>query len=125
MIAVSPGLVFRSASLKLKTKTAKSLKNKNKLMPPLTRLPSFNTNAIILGFVVYSNEVSKWLLRLSKNAGRYFKSHEEILRAFLVAKPELGITIRYGDAFCEQKYAFPTQAEFQEATHYKEYGRLS
>ena len=28
MIAVSPGLVFRSASLNLKTKTAKSLKNK-------------------------------------------------------------------------------------------------
>ena len=99
--------------------------SKNKAVkPPLARLPSFNTNATIIGFVVYSSEVSEWLAKLSKNARRYFLSHEKLLRAFLAVKPELTSSLRFGDDFCEQKHVFPNKEEFKEVTHYREYGKL-
>ena len=89
-------------------KPAEESKSKT-VKPPLSRLPSFNTNAIILGFVVYSNEVQDWLAKLSKNSRRYIQSHSKLLRAFLVVKPELRGALRFGDDFCEQKHIFPNK----------------
>ena len=98
---MSPGINFKSPADVLKAHKALDVQVKKTVKPPLTRLPSFNTNAIILGFTVYSNEIEQWLNRLSKNAQKYFNSHEKILRAFLVLKPELRGEVRFGDAFCE------------------------
>ena len=63
-----------------------------KAKPPLTKLPYFNVAALILSYYGYSDKAKRLLKRLNRNSRKYFLSHKEILRAFLVTwKPKAAI----------------------------------
>ena len=50
---------------------------------PFTNLPSFNVSALVISYKCYEFEAGPLLKCLSKNASRYYKSHNRILNGFL------------------------------------------
>ena len=47
------------------------------MKPPLTRLPSFLVNAVVLSFFLYEEDARLFLSRLSQNAKQYGSTHRE------------------------------------------------
>ena len=58
-----------------------------KVKPPLSSIPSFNVNALVLAFDGCDRDVSLLLRRLSRNSVRYLNSHEKILKSFVKPSP--------------------------------------
>ena len=56
-----------------------------KTMPPFHRLPFYNVGAIILSYFGFRKKVKNLLKHLNRNSRKYFLSHKDILRAFVVA----------------------------------------
>ena len=55
-------------------------------MPPFhSKLPFYNVGALILSYYGYRKKVKNLLKRMNRNSRKYFLSHKEILRAFVVA----------------------------------------
>ena len=67
-----------------------------KVRPPLTNLPSFNVNAIILSFDGCDKDVKCLLMRLNRNSHRYSVSHATILNSFLKSSPPQSKLIKFG-----------------------------
>ena len=67
----------------------KVFKKGNKVAPPLTALPSFLCNAIVLAYYESYDEVMDLLMDLNKNCRSYWRSeeHRTILAALLRFKP--------------------------------------
>ena len=60
-----------------------------KCYPPLEKIPSFISNAIILSYTGYAEEINTIMNLLSQNSRIYLKSHESILGDFLKKEPPM------------------------------------
>ena len=61
----------------------KSLNTSMKVRPPLTALPAFTIDAIILSFMGFEDEIFKLLGQLNNNGRLYAVAHADFLRPFL------------------------------------------
>ena len=76
--------------------------------PPFPALCSFHIAALVMSYRVYNDDVAPFLMRLSKKAGEYFESHEEIIKGFLKSPPELTSFIDFGTNMTEWANEYPT-----------------
>ena len=68
--------------------------------------------ALVMSYLVYNYDVKPFLVRLSKKAGEYFESHEEIIKGFLKSPPELKSSLDFGTSTMGWSSEYPTQEQF-------------
>ena len=71
-------IVKKSMTLRLK-----SLNTSMKVRPPLSGLPAFTVDAIVLSYMGYEDEIFKLLNQLNNNGRLYAVAHASYLKPFL------------------------------------------
>ena len=81
--------------------------------PPFASLPSFNVDATILSYVYYNEDAQRFLTKLSKNAGKYYENHKNILKGFIKQAPKLTNTLEFGETSKEWLHEYPSPEQFK------------
>ena len=106
---VKKGLIKRKVSLitsKQKernfvnfVKSLKAEKQNLPVRPPFSNLKSFHVCAIVLSYLVFQEDASEWIMRLSPNSIRYLIGHKEMINAFVMSNPRVLSTIEFDHTF--------------------------
>ena len=91
-----------------------------KVIPPFPRLPVFNVAALILSYINFNDEVISLLNTLSKNAYVYGKSHQDILKSFLVQyKPKITRVLSFGIDYLPWDTVWPPEDYLETLPRYQ------